>query len=96
MMGYHISSDWKITHITRDRCYRKFVHLITLFIIEKGGGARGSVVGWSTTLQAGRSRVRVSMRSIFVFNLPNPPSGTMALGSIQPLTEMSARNLTGG
>jgi hypothetical protein len=28
-----------------------------------------------------------------VFNLPNPSSRTMALGSTQPLTEMSTRNL---
>jgi hypothetical protein len=30
------------------------------------------------------------------FNLPNPSSSTMALGSTQPLTEMSTRNLPGG
>jgi hypothetical protein len=30
------------------------------------------------------------------FNLPNPSSRTMALGSTQPLTEMSTRNLSGG
>jgi hypothetical protein len=29
-------------------------------------------------------------------NLPNPSSSNMALGSTQPLTEMSARNLPGG
>jgi hypothetical protein len=45
-------------------------------------------------LQAGRSRDRVPLRWIF-FNLPNPSSGTMALGSTQPLTEMSTRNLPG-
>jgi hypothetical protein len=28
----------------------------------------------------------------FFFNLPNPASRTMALGSTQPLTEMSTRN----
>jgi hypothetical protein len=32
----------------------------------------------------------------FFFNLPNPSSRTMALGSIQPLTEMSTRNFHGG
>jgi hypothetical protein len=46
-------------------------------------------------LQAGRLRVRVPMRWIF-FNWPNPSSRTMALGSTQPLTEMSTRNLPGG
>jgi hypothetical protein len=30
------------------------------------------------------------------FNLPNPSNRTMALGSTQPLTEMSTRNLPGG
>jgi hypothetical protein len=47
-------------------------------------------------LQAGRSRVRVPMRWIFFFNLPNPSSRTMALGSTQPLTEVSTRNLAVG
>jgi hypothetical protein len=51
---------------------------------------RGSVVGWWTLPQAGRSRVRVPMRLIF-FSLPNPPSRTMALGSTQPLTERSEK-----
>jgi hypothetical protein len=32
----------------------------------------------------------------FFFNLPNPSCRTMALGSTQPLTEMSTRNLPGG
>jgi hypothetical protein len=43
-------------------------------------------------LQAGRSRDRVRMRWIFS-NLPNPSGRTMALGSTQPVTEMSTRNL---
>jgi hypothetical protein len=30
------------------------------------------------------------------FNLPNPSSRTVALGSTHPLTEMSTRNLPGG
>jgi hypothetical protein len=36
------------------------------------------------------------MRSLDCFNLPNPSSRTMALGSTQSLTEMSTRNLPGG
>jgi hypothetical protein len=47
-------------------------------------------------LQAGRSRVRVPMRWIFFFNLPNPSSRTMAVGTTQPLIEMSTRNIPGG
>jgi hypothetical protein len=34
--------------------------------------------------------------SLDFFNLPNPSSRTMALVSIEPLTEMSARYLPGG
>jgi hypothetical protein len=30
------------------------------------------------------------------FNLPNPLSRTIAVGSTQPLTEMNTRNLPGG
>jgi hypothetical protein len=37
-------------------------------------------------LQAGRSRVRLPMRSLNFFNLPNPSSHTMALVLTQPLT----------
>jgi hypothetical protein len=55
---------------------------------------RGSVVGWGTMLQAGRSRDRIPDEVDF-FNLPNPSSRTMALGSTQPLTEMSTRNIPG-
>jgi hypothetical protein len=58
--------------------------------------ARGSVVGWGTMLQAGRLWARVPMRLLDFFNWPNPSSCTMALGSTQPLTEMSTRNLPGG
>jgi hypothetical protein len=47
-------------------------------------------------LQAGRSRVRFPMRSLYFFNSPNPFIRTMVLGSTQPLTEMNTRNLSGG
>jgi len=45
-------------------------------------GARSGTVGSGTALQAGRSRVQFPMVS----------GHTMALGSTQPLTEMSTRN----
>jgi hypothetical protein len=48
-------------------------------------------------LQAGRSRVRISMRSLdFFFYLSSPSSRNMALVSTKPLTEMSTRNIPGG
>jgi hypothetical protein len=46
-------------------------------------------------LDAGRSPVRVHDEVDF-FNLPNPSSRTIALGSTQPLTEMTTRNFPGG
>jgi hypothetical protein len=46
-------------------------------------------------LQAGRSPVRVPDEVDF-FSLLNPSSRTMVLGSTQPLTEMSTRNLPVG
>jgi hypothetical protein len=46
-------------------------------------------------LQAARSPVLVP-DGVDFFNLPNPSSRTIALGSTQPLTEMSTRNLPGG
>jgi hypothetical protein len=47
-------------------------------------------------LQAGGSPIQVEDEVDFFFNLPNPSSRTMALGSTQPLTKMSTRNLPGG
>jgi hypothetical protein len=47
-------------------------------------------------LQAGGSRVSSPDEVIFFFNRLNLSSRTMALGSTQPLTEMSTRNLPGG
>jgi hypothetical protein len=46
-------------------------------------------------LQAGRATVRVP-DEVDISNLPIPSSSTMVLGSTQPLTEMSTRNLPGG
>ena len=46
-------------------------------------------------LQAGRSRVRFPMVS-WEFFIDNPSDRTMALGSTQPLKEMSTRNISWG
>jgi hypothetical protein len=45
-----------------------------------------------TKLQTGRSLNRVPIMWNFS-NLPNPSGRTVVLGSTQPLTEMSTRNL---
>ena len=51
-------------------------------------------VGWGTALQAGRSRVRFSMCIFGIFHRYNPSSSTLTLGSTQPVTEMSTRNIS--
>jgi hypothetical protein len=43
----------------------------------------------------GKSPVRLP-DEVVCFNVPNPSSRTLALGSTQPLTEMSTRNFPGG
>jgi hypothetical protein len=58
-------------------------------------GARGSVVGWGTMLQAGRSPVRVPDEVDFS-KLPILSCRNIVLGSTQPLTEMSIRNFPAG
>jgi hypothetical protein len=58
-------------------------------------GASGSIVGWTTVLQAGGSRVRFWMSLYFPVDT-NPFSRTMAMGSTQHVTEMSTRNLRRG
>jgi hypothetical protein len=54
-------------------------------------GVRDSVSGWSTMLQAARSWVRFPSRSLDI-----SIGRTIALGSTQPQTEMSTRNLPRG
>ena len=55
-------------------------------------GVRGGAVGRGTALQTGSSRVRFPVVSLEFF-IDNPFGRTMALGSTQPLTEMSIRNI---
>jgi hypothetical protein len=57
-------------------------------------GARGSVVAWDTTSRKVAGSIPDEVTEFL--NLPNPSSRTTALGSTQPLTEMSTRNLPGG
>jgi hypothetical protein len=59
-------------------------------------GARGGAVAWGTTLQTGTSRVRFPMVSLELIPWHKRSGRTVALGSTQPLTEMSTRNISWG
>jgi hypothetical protein len=94
-----MSADFQRTtrlHIQKIKLFSKRIDSKLTFCTFYYMRPRGSVVGWSTMLQAGRSRVRFPMRSLVFFNLPNSYSRTMALGSTQALTEISTRVLPGG
>jgi hypothetical protein len=54
-----------------------------------------SVVGCGTRLQAGRLRVPFLTSSLDYINWTNPSSRTIILRSIQPITQMSTRDLVG-
>jgi hypothetical protein len=58
-------------------------------------GARGRVIGRGTVLLAGRPLVRFPMRSLDILIDVILPAALWPLGSTQPLTEMSTRNLPG-
>jgi hypothetical protein len=66
---------------------------ISIVLLSSGGTRWRSWLRHCAT--AGRSPIRVPDEVEF-FNLPNISSRTMALGSNQPLTEMSTLNLPGG
>jgi hypothetical protein len=84
-----------IPHHRVPRIYKCWRLSFILFLTLICAGVRGSIVGWGTMLQTGRSRVQFPMRWIF-FTWPNPSSRTMALGSAQPLTEISTKKIPGG
>ena len=74
-----------IVHITKCMHIYTYIYIYCFSLFRSG--ARGGAVGWRTALQAGRSRVRFPMV---------PSRRTMVLGSTQPLTEMSTRNISWG
>jgi hypothetical protein len=65
--------------------------LVTL----KQPGVHGGTVGLGTALQARRMQIQLPMGSLR-FSIENPSSHTVALGSTQPLTEISTRNISCG
>jgi hypothetical protein len=58
-------------------------------------GAHGSVIGSGTMLQAGKLAGSTPDETIGFFNCPNPSSRIMALGSTQPLAEISSWGVKG-
>jgi hypothetical protein len=90
----HLKTEKTCVYLYALKTYKNIYRMNSLRFYRE---ARGSVVVWGIILQAGRSRVRFAMRWIFFFfNLPNHSGCAMNLGSTQPLTEMSTKNLPGG
>jgi hypothetical protein len=88
---YTASIEWMILNNGSEWVWKEKV-VAQLKLLSHYLGARGSVLGSGTMLQTGRSPVQVPDKVDFF----NPSNRTMALGSTQPLTEMSTRNLPGG
>jgi len=80
---YYIMSSMNEVQIKQNVFLETTVHVLWF---EHGGA-----VGWGPVLQ-----VRMSHDVIVIFHWHNPFGHTMALGSTQPLTEMSTRNTSWG
>jgi hypothetical protein len=88
MLKYHVEHCYMFRSLMRSSSGN---HIKVTF--HKTEVTRGGTVGSGTALQAERSRVRFWMVLLGFFI----PSGrTMSLGSAQPLTEMSTRNISWG
>jgi hypothetical protein len=63
------------------KCF-KFLRIWKLNVKHECESSRGSVVGWGSMQQAGRSRVRVPEVVIGFFNRPKPSTRTTAPGRL--------------
>jgi hypothetical protein len=73
----------------------KMCFIFRYFINNISGGACGSVVGLRHYAISRKVAGLIPVEFIGFFSWRNPSSRTMALGSTQPLTEMSTRNIPG-
>ena len=82
---------FELRHIFKESGCLYFLNSQVLHWYDAGSSG---AVGWGTALQIGRSPVRFPMVSLEIFHWHNSSGRTMALGLIQPLTEMSTRNIS--
>jgi hypothetical protein len=83
--------SYMFVHFAHFLCHNSITALINIYIWV--GGATRWRSGWGTALQTVRSRERFPMVSLkFFIDI----IWHMALGSIQPLTEMSTRSISWG
>jgi hypothetical protein len=75
----------------------KVVPAVTTLILQGEGNRRGHAVALLVeALFYKLEGRRFESRMMGFLNLPDPSSRTMTLGSTQPLTKISTRNLPGG
>ena len=84
------------THVRYEKMRRKFQLETSFNGSVTWGAVHGGAVGWRTALQVGRSRVRHKKKFPMVSMEFFISGRTVALGSTQPLTEMSTRNISWG
>ena len=89
---HHFIDSFEITH---SGFSNSWLFVVTFHFLVSIIAVRGGAVRWGTALQAGRSWVRFPMVSLEFF-IDSLSGRTMALGSTQPLTEMSTRTISWG
>jgi hypothetical protein len=98
LKGKHFSDFGDIKSSVKN-FWQTFVFRILKTVLDNGRSAGNIVKKWrEITLKYSRLLTSASVKIIkkIVLKLPNPSGRTMAVGSIQPLTEMSTRNLPRG
>jgi hypothetical protein len=100
LLTSRMKHSYTIVHCNYYGCNMQYSYLAfpcTSFVSKLCRGTRRKH-SWLRRLcyKAGRSRVRISIRSMDFSNLPNLSSPTMALGFTQHLTQMTTKNIPVG
>jgi hypothetical protein len=90
------NEDNKTIDFGRLQCWYYWLEWFMRYAVEMASAGMIYVLSSKKICSGIHVILRLLPRQCGIFNWPNPPSRTTALGSTQPLTEMSTRNLLGG